>query len=122
VGMHNFQAAPFPNLLNFALVQILLVALPEEFFFRGYFQSAANAIFPGRMRFFGANIGWGLLVTAAVFAFAHSVVLYKWWHFSIFFPALVFGYLRERTGTITVPVLFHAASNILMDWITRSYV
>ncbi|MFH0800115.1 MAG: hypothetical protein V2A66_08055, partial [Pseudomonadota bacterium] len=47
VGMHNFQAAPFPNLLNFALVQILLVALPEEFFFRGYFQSAANAIFPG---------------------------------------------------------------------------
>ncbi|HPQ81946.1 MAG TPA: CPBP family glutamic-type intramembrane protease, partial [bacterium] len=43
-------------------------------------------------------------------------------HFSIFFPALVFGYLRERTGSITAPALFHAASNILMDWIARSYI
>lgn len=121
-GYQSFHAAPFPKFLNVAAFQILLVALPEEFFFRGYFQSAAFRIWPARWRIFGANLGWGWIITAAVFALAHSVVTYQWWHFSIFFPALVFGWLREKTGTITAAFLFHAASNLIMDWLVRSYV
>ena len=122
VGGHAaFSAAGFPRFINIMLVQLVLVALPEEFFFRGYFQSAMNRIFVGRWNFLGARIGWGLLITAAVFAVAHTIVTFQWWHFSIFFPALVFGWLRERTGNIIAPTLFHAASNLLMDWFTRCY-
>lgn len=121
-GKSAFRAAPFPNFLNIALFQLLLIALPEEFYFRGYFQSAMNLIFERRWRVLGTNLGWGWIITAAVFAFAHTIVVYQWWHFSIFFPALIFGYLRERTGSITAPILFHAASNILMDWVSRSYI
>ncbi|HPM41734.1 MAG TPA: type II CAAX endopeptidase family protein [bacterium] len=122
LGMGEFHAAGMPQLFTTVAYQLILVALPEEFFFRGYFQSTMNRIFPRPWRFLGANLGWGFVVTAAIFAFAHSVIFYRWWHFSIFFPALVFGYLRERTGSITAPVLFHAASNLLMDWIVRSHV
>ena len=121
-GKVHFQAAPFPDLLGVMGVQLLLIALPEEFFFRGYFQSAANVIFTRRVRFLGASIGLALPLTALIFAFAHSLILYRWWQPAIFFPALLFGYLRERTGSITAPVLFHAACNIIMDWVSRSYV
>lgn len=121
-GFNRFRPAAFPNFAGIALYQVFLVALPEEFFFRGYFQSAMNSVFAKRVRFLGVNLGWGFIVTALVFAFAHTVVYYRWWHFAIFFPALVFGYLRERTGTITASMLFHASSNLIMDWFVRSYV
>lgn len=121
-GKQAFKAAPFPNLINASLFQLLLIALPEEFFFRGYFQSAIDKVFTARRRFLGVNLGWGWIITAAVFAFSHTMVSYQWWHFSIFFPALLFGYLRLRTGSITAPILFHAASNVIMDWFSRSYL
>ncbi|MBI2091995.1 MAG: CPBP family intramembrane metalloprotease [Deltaproteobacteria bacterium] len=120
-GRQGFSAAPFPDLWQTVVFQILLIALPEEFLFRGYMQGTLNKVFTGRKRFFGASIGWALPITSVVFAFAHSFVHYEWWHFSIFFPALLFGWLREKTGSITAPILFHAASNILSDWIARSY-
>ena len=121
-GKQGFQAAPYPGWLNMTLFQLLLISLPEEFFFRGYFQSTIDLVFPKKWRFLGVDFGWGLVITAGVFAIAHTAVSYQWWHFSIFFPALLFGYLRLRTGSITAPVLFHAAANILMDWFTKSYV
>jgi membrane protease YdiL (CAAX protease family) len=120
-GAGPFSPAGFPGFINFALVQLLLVALPEEFFFRGYLQSALNRVFAPRWRVLGAQIGWGFFITAAVFAFAHTAVTYRWWHFSIFFPALVFGWLRERTGSVIAPTLFHATANVLMDWFVRCY-
>ncbi|HPW45917.1 MAG TPA: myxosortase family intramembrane protease [bacterium] len=121
-GYTSFSAAGFPDFWRAAMFQILIIALPEEFYFRGYFQSTINLVTQRRWNIFGTRLGWGWLITALVFAFAHSVVYYRWWHFAIFFPALVFGYLRERTGAITAPVLFHAASNLLMDWFARSYI
>ena len=99
-----------------------MVALPEEFFFRGYFQSTLNRVWPTRWRFLGASFGPALPITALVFAVAHSVIALQWWHFSIVFPALLFGWLREKTGSITAPILWHGAANIFMVWFLRSYV
>jgi hypothetical protein len=121
VGADAFHLAGFPDFGNLLLVQVLIVALPEEFFFRGYFQSTMDMLFEKRWKIFGTCLGWGWLITAIVFAFAHSLIVYQWWHFSIFFPALVFGFLRERTGNIIAPTLFHAASNLLMNWFVRCY-
>jgi hypothetical protein len=121
MGKHGFRVAAFPNIVNVTLFQLLLVAIPEEFFFRGYFQSTIDRVFTSRKRLLGVDVGWGFLITAVVFAIAHTIVAYQWWHFSIFFPALLFGYLRLKTGSITAPILFHTASNVLMDWFSRSY-
>lgn len=121
MGKGAFTLAGFPDFFSVMIFQILIVALPEEFYFRGYVQSSLNRIFGHKWNFLGVRIGWALPLTAAIFAFAHAVVNYQWWHFAIFFPALVFGYLRERTGSIVAPTLFHAASNLLMNWFVSCY-
>jgi membrane protease YdiL (CAAX protease family) len=118
---HGFSLQGYPDFLNTMFFQLLVIALPEEFYFRGYFQSAMNAVFTKRWRILGADLGPGWLITAFVFAIAHSIVMYRWWHFAIFFPALLFGYLRERTGSIVAPTLFHASCNLMMDWFVRCY-
>ncbi len=112
---------PIPEFWKYSAYQLIIVALPEEVFFRGYVQSSLNLIFPRKWRLFGVNFGWGLLITALVFAFAHSLIALEWWHFAIFFPALLFGYVREKTGTVTAPILLHALSNILMYILTYTY-
>jgi len=122
MGYSKFRLASFPGVGRVIFYQLLLVALPEEFYFRGYVQPAFNAVFKPRWRIFGVHLGWSWVVTAVVFAVAHTIITYQWWHFAIFFPGLVFGWLKERTGAITSPILFHAVSNILMNWFARSYV
>lgn len=117
----HFEAAPWTTFTGHLGFQLLAVAIPEEFYFRGFLQGELTKVWKPKWRIWGANLGWGWVITALVFAFAHSVVQWQWWHFSIFFPALLFGYLKERTGSITAPVLFHAFCNCFMDWFSRSY-
>lgn len=118
---NNPGFAMIPHFWKFLANQFVMVALPEELFFRGYMQSTLNKVFPNKWKLFGANLGWAWIITALIFAVAHSFIVLRWWHFAIFFPALLFGYLREKTGTITAPILFHATSNIAITWITHLY-
>lgn len=120
-GKQGFYLAPFPDFWKTIAFQVLLIALPEEFFFRGYMQGMLGRVFVKKWKLFGASLGWAWPVTAVVFAFSHSFVTFQWWHFSIFFPALLFGWLREKTGSITAPILFHAMSNIVSDYVARCY-
>lgn len=111
LSRHFFWNLP-GNLPRLLLTQLLLVSLPEEVFFRGWMQ-------PLLRRRLGA---WAsLLATSLLFAFSHSVIALQWWHFAIFFPGCVFGWLREKTGAVTASILFHATSNLLMAWIAVSY-
>lgn len=118
---NEFESSPFPDLWNFSLSQFVLVAFPEEFFFRGYFQERLQASFARRWRIFGISAGPGFFLCAALFALSHSLVSFQGWHSLIFFPALVFGWLRERTGTITAPILFHFLSNLFSRWVALNY-
>lgn len=104
-----------------ALTQLVLVALPEEFFFRGYVQDGLNAAYPKRWRILGASCGVGWIYTAALFAISHSAITIRWWHAFIFFPGLAFGWLREKTGTLLAPILFHALANTFSYWVFLSY-
>ena len=117
----NVRFPQVPDLVNIVAYQLLMVALPEEFYFRGYMQSVMNQFFVRRWKIFGVKLGWAWILTAFIFAIAHSVIVLRWWHFAIFFPALLFGYLRERTGSVTAPILFHALSNIVMTLISSMY-
>jgi hypothetical protein len=105
---------PKDYLSQVVLYHLLFVGPPEEFFYRGYMQSRLNQVFPRRYRVFGASFGWALPLTALLFTAGHSLVVMRWWHFSIFFPALVFGWMREKSGNILASSLFHAFCNILM--------
>lgn len=103
--------------LRLVAYHLLFVAPGEELFYRGYVQSRLDQVWAPRWRIAGATLGPGWLVTCAVFALGHSVVAFQWWHFAIFFPALIFGWLRARTGHVVAGALFHAWCNILVAFL-----
>jgi uncharacterized protein len=92
--------------------QVLYVAIPEEFFYRGYLQTRLNELHPRKFLIFGVPIGWGALIASLLFAFGHSLVQFQWWHFAIFFPSLIFSWMREKTGGVVAGALFHASCNV----------
>lgn len=121
VGYHLYQNLLFgytPDLLlphrlaTSVAYHLFFVAIPEEFFYRGYFQTRLNEVFPRRFILFGIPFGHGIWIAALFFAFGHSLVHFQWWHFATFFPGLVFGLLREKTGSVITGALFHAICNI----------
>lgn len=94
----------------FILTQLLMVALPEEVFFRGYLQ---NKI--------GNNIK-GIIIVSLLFAIGHFVTLCLAGGHSIaicsqailtFFPSLVMGYLYLKTKTLWASIIFHFFANIV---------
>jgi len=102
-------------------VQLLVVALPEELFYRGWMQTSWARAAPGQgVTVLGARLGRGFLATQALFALGHLVVLQPW-RLATFFPALLFGWLRERTGSVAAPVLVHAASNLFLATLEASF-
>lgn len=105
----------------FVLVQLGLVALPEEVFYRGYLQSRFDRRWPPRWRFLGANVGPGLFATAALFALGHLAIDPGPQRLAVFFPALLFGWLRARTGTVVAAVVVHGASNVLIRAVASFY-
>lgn len=101
--------------------QVLVVALPEEAFFRGYLQSALDARWRSRFRLFDADMGPGWLVSSAIFAVGHVMTVPDPARLAVFFPALVFGWLRTRTGGIGASIAFHAACNLLSTMLAHGY-
>jgi hypothetical protein len=107
---------------DLALGQLLVVALPEEAFYRGYLQTALERGWARRRwRILGAQLGVGCLATSTVFALGHFLALPHPNRLAVFFPALVFGWLRERTGGIGAPLVFHAMCNLLVDTLAVGY-
>lgn len=100
---------------------LFFVAIPEEMFYRGYMQSRLDDLWAPRWEIFGARLGPGWLLTCLVFAAGHSLVIFQWWHFAIFFPALVFGWLRARTGHILAGAFFHAWCNVLVAFLDAAW-
>jgi membrane protease YdiL (CAAX protease family) len=98
--------------------QFLVIALPEELFYRGWMQTAWARRGAGR-RVLGAEIGPGFLATQLLFAAGHLVTLQPW-RLATFFPGLLFGWVRARTGNVVAPVVVHALSNLLLALLEAS--
>jgi membrane protease YdiL (CAAX protease family) len=104
--------------------QVFVIALPEEFFFRGYLQTRLKQKFSKPLSLFGSSffsVPTAVPITSLIFAASHSFIALQWWHFAIFFPSLVFGWLREKTNGLIASTLFHASCNILMVVVSRIY-
>jgi len=122
IAFHNhYVGGNYQGLAKFAFFHLIVVAIPEEIFYRGYLQYQLNRVWGRPRKFLGAPIGISLLLTSLLFAFSHSFIQLQWWHFSIFFPSLVFGWLRERTGSVTASSLFHALANTYSYWVALNY-
>lgn len=117
----SFQGTWPSSPLLLVAYHLFFVAIPEEMFYRGYVQSRLDEVWPPKWRIFGAEVGWGLIAASAIFAVGHSVVALQWWHPFIFFPSLVFGWMRSRTGTVVAGALFHAWSNVQVTTLDTLY-
>jgi uncharacterized protein len=116
-----FQLPTFAGFPTRAANELLMTALPEEAFYRAYLQTTLDDRWPPSRRLLGAPIGWSLLVTSAVFAVGHLLTEFDANRLAVFFPSLVFGWLRARTGGIGAPTLFHALCNLFASTLARGY-
>ncbi len=117
----NFSPAFSPDFVDVIAGQVLVVALPEEAFFRGYLQSELDGRWQPKWKLLGAKIGPGLLVASLLFALVHLVTTPHPARLAVFFPALLFGWLRARTGGIGASIALHALSNLFASFLAYSY-
>jgi membrane protease YdiL (CAAX protease family) len=110
-----------PSLFDELAGQLVVIALPEEAFFRGYLQTSLDRFFRPRWRLLGADLGPGWLLAAAIFALGHVLTVRHPARLAVFFPALAFGWLRQRTGGVGAPVLFHASCNVFSATLGRGF-
>jgi membrane protease YdiL (CAAX protease family) len=106
--------------------QLMFIALPEEFFYRGYIQTRIGDFIRRRRerRDKGPDLPsfWGFttpnLVASVLFSAGHlfvpvgGAILAN--RAAVFFPSMLFGWLRDRNGTIAGSVVYHAASNMMV--------
>jgi hypothetical protein len=111
------------DILSFALTQLLVVALPEEALFRGTIQTRLHDAWPPRRSILGARLdvrAW--LLQAALFAAVHFASIPHPARLAVFFPALLFGWMRAWRGGIGAAMLLHALSNVLAEILEKGWL
>jgi membrane protease YdiL (CAAX protease family) len=115
--------SPVVKAISAFVFYIFFLGLGEELLFRGYIQSRLNSAWGRPFLFFGASWGWGLVIMSLLFGVMHwinlsslasgSWQLEPWWGFWTAFGGLVFGFLREKTGSIVAPAILHGLPEAL---------
>lgn len=103
------------------LAQVVVVAIPEELFFRGWMLARLEQVWPPRRRVWGGGIGLGLVVSSACFAIGHVFADGDPLRLAVFFPGLLFGWMRSASGAIAAGVICHALSNLLVAGLHRTF-
>lgn len=112
--------------------QALIVAVPEEFFFRGYLQTrlwewsrprAEHRTDPrNSVKGYDLSTILSLLAASALFAMSHLIGSFHISRLLTFFPGLVFGFLWWKTRELWTAVIYHAVCNTLLWVLTAIYV
>jgi membrane protease YdiL (CAAX protease family) len=98
------------------LFQATMPGLAEELLWRGLLLGLLNEVFGQPWRLLGARTGWGLVLVTAAFAAGHGIQLVDG-HLTLSgvglvtsaVLALIFGWMRERSGSVWPAVIAHAA-------------
>jgi membrane protease YdiL (CAAX protease family) len=118
------HVVPF-ELVNDIFGQLIIIALPEEAFYRGFLQSRLDEAFPAfgarRFRIFGAEVGPAILITSTVFALGHFATIRDPARLAVFFPSLLFGWIRQRTGGIGAGLTYHASCNVFSGLLGKGF-
>ncbi len=119
----NFSLALPPNVASLTMAQLVVVALPEEAFFRGYLQTGLSDLEKKRRRVLGVELAPGAwMLQASLFAATHFMVEPHPARLAVFFPALLFGWTRAWRGGIGAALALHAMSNLYSEILARSWL
>lgn len=120
IGTPHFSFRLPDRFTEWLIDQLFVVALPEEFFYRGFIQTRLRDAWPHGRLFLGVRLGPAFWLTAVLFALGHLAV-FEVWRLAVFFPALIFAWMRERSGSIVGAALFHASANMLIKVLDASF-
>jgi hypothetical protein len=119
---HPFRWNLPPDFASFVAAQLVVVALPEEVFFRGWVQTRLHDAFAPR-RVLGAWLHPGVLIVQSVlFAIVHVFAEPHPARLAVFFPGLVFAWLRGWRGGVGAAIVFHAISNVFSELLVRGWL
>jgi hypothetical protein len=93
-----------------AVAAVLVAAVLEEFVFRGVLLALLDRALPQRWRIAGAYIGWGGVALTLSFVALHG--LRPGLLLGVLPAALLYLWLRERTGSLLAPIAAHLAWNL----------
>lgn len=101
------------------LWQATMPGLDEELFFRGLLLLLLHQAFGKGLRIRGADTGWGLWLVTVFFGLLHGVTV-QGGELAVDLPTIVgtgflgfiLTWMRERTGSLLAPVLFHNIFNV----------
>lgn len=103
---------PLPWLYVFSLsflVEVFWQPLVEELLFRGFLQGWLFMHGWGQRSLVGVSAA--NVLTSIVFAGAHIATHSLPWALSTVFPSLLFGALRDRSGSVLPPLALHVVYN-----------
>lgn len=99
------------------LFQWTLPGLDEELFYRGVLRFAMNEAFRNRSIIAGAPLGFDGILSSILFGFAHALDYSEYVRFDTMvfattaIPSLFLLWLRERSGSLLLPVVAHNLAN-----------
>lgn len=93
------------------LLLLAIAPLAEEFVFRGAMQPALHRHDWGRGSLLSGQLTTANVLTSVLFAVCHVPAAGLAVGLMTFAPSLVFGWLRERSGGIAIPIAMHAYYN-----------
>ncbi|MFZ9888399.1 MAG: myxosortase family intramembrane protease [Myxococcota bacterium] len=111
-----------PEYFSLVATNLLLVALPEELFYRGFVETRLERLWPTRRSLFGVPLGRTVFVASALFALGHWFG--EWGNparLGPFFPAFLFSLLARRQHSIVGAVTYHGLSNIFSATLLAGY-
>jgi membrane protease YdiL (CAAX protease family) len=101
---------PWHRILSMSfLLAVLWQPIVEELLFRGWLQGILSMCAWGQRTFVGVSIA--NILTSVIFSSAHLATHPLIWACLTFAPSLLFGILRDRSGSVLPPISMHIIYN-----------
>jgi len=106
------------------LFQATMPGLDEELFMRGLLLLLFHQAFGKGLNIWGAGTGWGFWLVVAIFGLLHGVTVQDgelavnlWAILATGFTGYVLTWMRELTGSLVAPILFHNITNVAQAFV-----
>jgi membrane protease YdiL (CAAX protease family) len=105
---------------EYFLYELTMPGIAEELGYRGVIQPELNAALGRPWKLLGAQVGWGWVITSVLFWAPHAFRVDPQMQLSFYWPTLtlqliagfVYGWVRERAGSVFPPMLTHNLVNV----------
>ena len=88
---------------------LLFISFSEELFFRGFLIPVFSSFIKGNFWLFS----YSNIIVSVAFSISHIFLHNVFWSALVFFPSLIYGYFREKHGSILPSVILHFAYNLI---------